>query len=58
MTHKTTKLQPPPRPSRRRHRGKQPHQNPQVRARRDAAAYQARYFAFDGVKGRQGLRDR
>ena len=37
--------------------GNNPSRIPRSAPRRDAAAYQARYFAFDGVKGRQGFRD-
>ena len=37
--------------------GNSPSKIPRSAPRRDAAAYQARYFAFDGVKGRQGFRD-
>ena len=37
--------------------GNNPSKIPRPAPRRDAAAYQALYFAFDGVKGRQGFRD-
>ena len=37
--------------------GNSPSKIPRSAPRRDAAAYHALYFAFDGSKGRQGFRD-
>ena len=59
-SHKTKNYSPRVAASRSTSRGTEgnnPSKIPRSAPRRDAAAYHALYFAFDGSKGRQGFRD-